>query len=76
MLLEINQVKQFLADTYPQCPRTIVGGEVCVMDVPDCEHMIPLGVSHALTRVVVKGERIYIDPRPSDEERDWEVLHE
>lgn len=58
MLYEIDQIKRFLAEKYnlPYTESRIDGV------VPDGEHTIPLGASLTPTRVVIRDNRIYIDP--------------
>jgi hypothetical protein len=64
MLLEIHQIKRFLAKQYNLPLENADSAALCrvVGKVPDCEHMIPLGVTEVLCRVVVKDDRILIDP--------------
>ena len=65
MITEIAQIKRYLADHYRL--RTEDYDKdwlIRILDpVPDCEHMIPLGVSLTPTRVVVKDQKISIDPQ-------------
>lgn len=62
MLTEIAQIKRFLADHYG---LPLENGESALLirvvgEVPDGEHMIPLGVSLTPTRVVIVDGRIHI----------------
>lgn len=58
MLFEIHQIKKFLSAYY----NLPMDDEGRVLGVPDCEHVIPLGVSETPTRVRVTDDKIYIDP--------------
>jgi hypothetical protein len=62
MLLEIEQIKVFLAKQY-NLPLEGVPGNSKVVGVPDCEHMIPIGESLTPVKVRVKDDMIHIDPR-------------
>jgi hypothetical protein len=65
VLTEIVQIKRFLANYYHLPLANADNDMMCriVGLVPDCEHVIPLGVSLTPTRVVVKDDRIHIGPK-------------
>ena len=65
MITETAQIKRFLANQY-NLPLENAANDLMVRvagQVPDCDHIIPIGVSETPTRVVVKNDRIYIDPK-------------
>lgn len=68
MITEIAQIKRFLAKEYNLPLENGDSDALCrvVGQVPDCDHIIPLGVSLTPTRVVVKDDRIWIDPKDED----------
>lgn len=63
MLYEIGQINRWLA-AHHGLPLAGSGLDVrLVGDVPDGEHVIPLGTSETPTRVAVRGGRIWIDTK-------------
>ena len=66
MITEIAQIKRFLADRYALATENYSNdwGIRIIDPVPDCDHMIPLGGGLKPTRVVVKDDKIHIDPLP------------
>jgi hypothetical protein len=65
MITEIAQIKRFLAKQYNlRLENENSDWMIRVIDpVPDCEHMVPLGVSLTPTKVRVQGDKIHIDPK-------------
>ena len=68
MITEIAQIKRFLANEYHLPLENAESDLLCriVGTVPDCDHMIPLGVSLTPTRVVIKDNQIHVDPKDED----------
>lgn len=64
MILEIIQIKRWLSGKFNL--RTQGDGmDLRVLDpVPDGEYKIPIGRRLTLTRVVIEGGKILIDPKP------------
>jgi len=67
MITEIAQIKRFLAAKH-NLPLENPDNDLLVKvvgEVPDGEHMIPLGVTETPTRVVIKDGAIHVDPQGS-----------